>query len=941
MVTVDMHGVRYLTSKQPPHTASKHLFEERPEEAIELADHTIAWLAENGQSTVTATPLGPAIAAFPAPALAHGEQIRALYASMHAFFVIGDRGSLRRSSDGGRTWDAVPLGLPPYARFIAIGDKDKLGGADEETYETNQRKGDGFLALWYHPMWYLESTDDGQTWHRERPTQWVGPPEKRFLSLPDVSVGQEDDGAHGANPNLGTFVAGNSLLRGQLVPGKGIDIEIGPIGGPPVHAFLALPECKSAEVSAVAGHGDSMSIAIWVETATNSRRIVYHREDRDAPFLLLPSVPAVEALELRSLFAGHGITLLLGSEVMRSSRQIWVWLENQPPRRIEAPEHDLWLFDPAGRNLWGVGYDGDLWHGHLDFAAGVLKVDPVPGWLGPLYHANHDGRLNTGKVRMSAFSVASDGTFNCTVQVEPDNLPHLVRVRADGTRLPILKLPFAQHNVNIDQRAVGFWDNRGYSSAGWETADGGEHWTRVDAWPLARNVQCIESGCLVDQGRRVGWALPSGWRQGEPAVPLAKPQSSPSEPDGKMLFECEISTEGQSLAAPFRADLWKACVPASVELARWGFVTTNEGGDTTLTVGLASGESRQLALLKSKEAFAPWMTTVGCDEHGAFAIRDPHQKLRETEKAERLPQQEPCATITYYRWNDGVTRHIELSCKESQPWNASTGLASVAVTDKGLLLANHHLERENERPRPQPWILLSDDGKRSLIPETPTSQIVASALQDGRDLWVFSWPKYGVRGDFGSVVSRFDGTSWKEEYLALSHLGLLQRIEGRPALTTFDLSGTVMAGEQPAPGETAALTPLGYFQLPIKGGELPMLKTWPSLPQAELRSCGIEAQDRPFSWWRPGLPAKIGVRWKGGGEVRETTAARLRFLPDGSSCTEVIMAGPGPISLAQSPNPFDSGGVLIFPRDPEHSWIVINALSQFAYAPAHCKLLHQ
>ena len=298
---------------------------------------------------------------------------------------------------------------------------------------------------------------------------------------------------------------------------------------------------------------------------------------------------------------------------------------------------------------------------------------------------------------------------------------------------------------------------------------------------------------------------------------------------------------------------------------------------------------------------------------------------------------EACTTIAYYRWNDGVTRHAKLSCKESRPWNASSGMASVAVLEKGLLLANDHLEREDGRPKPQPWALLSDAGKRSFIAEPPTSQVVASALQDGSVLWVFSWPKYGVRGHFGSVLARFDGTAWKEQYLALSHLGSLQRIEGRPVLTTFALSATVMAGEQPLPGEVATLTPLGYLPLPIKDGELPTLRPWPPLPETGLRPCGPEAEGRPFSWWRPGLPAKVRLRSKDGDDVPELTATSLRFLADGSSCTEAIVAGPAPIARSQPPEPFDSGGVLIFPGAFEHSWYVIQALSQFAYAPAHCR----
>ena len=937
-VTVDMHGVRYLTSKKAPFQASKYLLKEGPEEAIELADHTIAWLHENGESTLTATPLGPPTAFFPSPALAQGEQIATLYTSKHAFFVIGNHGTFRRSSDGGKTWDAIPLGLPAYARFVAIGNKDMLGADDEESYQANQRKGEGFLALWYHPMQYLESSDEGQTWHHAHPGNWVTPPEPSSVSLPDVPAGHEDDDddddRSAPRLDVGTFVAGGSLLLGRFVPGQGIDIETRLMNSSAQHSFLALPQATAADLQLSTGSDGAVTPTLWVKTSSRSQRFIFHRDDREATFVPLPSNPTIEALANISVFAGRGLTLLTGMETESGSRQLWAWDGGQTPQKIENPRRDLWLLDSVHRTLWGEESGGELWYGQIDFAKGAVSATRVPDWLGSLRRTRRDGTLDTDQVRTSSFSVDTDGTFQCIVQVAPEYLPHLVRVRANGTTLPILKLPFAQRPVNFDQRAVGFWGDRGYSSAGWETADGGEHWTRVDAWPLARNVQCIEDGCLVDQARRVDWVLPAGWRQGEPAVALEKPRPSPSKPDANLLFECQLQSDGQTLPAPTAIHSWKTCVPASVGLARWGYIAAGEKGEAILTVGLASGENRQLPMLTPKEPSAEWATTIGCDELGAFAATDPHQRQRETEKAKSQTRREPCASVAYYRWKDGVVRHAELSCKETQPWEA-TG-PSVALTEKGLLLGNHRLERENERPLPHPWVLVSDDGKRSLINEPPSSQVVNSALHDGRDLWVFSSQRYGFPGGFSSVLAHFDGKMWEEKYLSLSRLSSLQKLEGRPVLTTFDLSGTVMAGEEPPSGEPTTLAPLGYFPLPSKGKDLPMLQPWRPIPAAELRPCGPEAEDRPFGWSRPGLPAVVRLRGQDVDDLLGATAIRVRFLRDGSSCTDTIVAGSAPFGPGRPFEPFGASGVLISPGDPEHSWLVVKVLDRFAYSPASC-----
>jgi hypothetical protein len=256
LVGLDGHGVRFLITKQPPFVASPYLFEERPQAALELADHTIAWLDGQGASTFTATPLGPPVASHPAPTLPAGENVGTIRAMKGVVFVVGDRGSLLRSSDGGGTWDKIDLGLPPFARFIAMQNKNELGGHDEESYLAGQEKSDQFLGLWFHPMQYRESNDDGRTWRRERPIEWASPTKPRTYENSvdpryhhqrnDDEDNNDNDGNDGNDGNddnddndgktkdsgrrrgIGALAAGNQVVYAELDKGKGIELAIGP-----------------------------------------------------------------------------------------------------------------------------------------------------------------------------------------------------------------------------------------------------------------------------------------------------------------------------------------------------------------------------------------------------------------------------------------------------------------------------------------------------------------------------------------------------------------------------------------------------------------------------------------------------------------------------------------------------------------------------------------
>jgi hypothetical protein len=67
----------------------------------------------------------------------------------------------------------------------------------------------------------------------------------------------------------------------------------------------------------------------------------------------------------------------------------------------------------------------------------------------------------------------------------------------------------------FDARAIGFAGDRAFAhdgNDGWESADGGEKWTKVPSGS-AGDVRCSEAGCLQGDAVRVGWDLPNAAKE--------------------------------------------------------------------------------------------------------------------------------------------------------------------------------------------------------------------------------------------------------------------------------------------------------------------------------------------------------------------------------------------------------------------------------------------
>jgi hypothetical protein len=831
-IIVDRHGARRdLKSTE----YSPHFLSGRPEAVVELDAQRIAWLDASGQTTLTASPLGPALATLAPPTLQEGETIARVFQTKEYLFIIGSSPSVFRSSDGGQSWELLDLGLPGYVRFDAA-----------------QQSFDKIWTLRFAPMWYLQSRDEGQTWQRSGP-----PPEEMqsYRAWPPPYAGDGGMDAEDDTPLAGVrfIIVGDTLVKFRVNEFRKITVVAGPISGPFEPTLVTLPASEVVHEIAIGGDGDRSVLAVVARTGQVCRLVAYRRENRHSTYVRLsPSLSDSDCRYSQGIFTQSEGSHVLASNGETVGFTLWSWFGAEPPRRIALPSDVAWssfAFDSRHRTMWGFNH-GQLWHQRLDPKTEELR--PITIW-----NSRDAFRLPTPEadsavhISTSAVTFDPDGTLRFVARVTERPEQFLVRIRPDGVALPVLKLPFELRRFEGAFSDVALSGRRGYTSFGWETADGGEHWTRVDTYTDADRVQCISTGCLVDDSRRIGWALPDGWSEGIAATPVVD-VARRSDDKVRVRYECSPSTPAVATSS------YAQCLADRTNKVHWASVTTSTDGGIGVLVHLADGETRGSALLKPNGEPVDHNTTLGCDKLGAFAIRDPHQSLRVREGARAGgPPREPCAIATYYRFSDGTAHRVNLPCRRIAPWGSSFSRgATVVVTERGLFVA---IESVNApKGKPDAWFVVADDGKIVEIPRPPTRQSASSALEHGHDLWVFSKALTDAAPNLPQVLARYDGRKWSETFWDIAPLSSLQVLDDRPILDAADSSWHFAPSSMADAGNSTRVSDsIGYFPLSLPAEPLPILHPWRSSTGAEAQSCDVTALGQPATFANPTSPLTI------------------------------------------------------------------------------------
>ena len=509
VVYVDRHGVRRnaVTFESSPYQLSS-----RPEAALEMGSGRVAWLDERGEITWTASPLGPAVATHPPPSFPSGETIARVFQTRSAFFVVGKRTSVWRSTNGGQFWQPLDLKLTRDLKFRDVSVTDE------------QR-----VLLQYFPMRAVQSSDDGSSWKRvPAPAEALEPyhPWPRPFES-DPAVAYADDDPMADEPYR---IAGDQLVRIQVSEVKRVRVTSGEISGPWEATSVELPLGETIWDEFIAGEGVRQALAIVTKREEQFQIVMYRRENPSVPFVRLPPFAFQGLPPLGPLVSNDTYVLL--DRTLPGARLLEVWSQSNSPQTIELRNEGAWpsfAFDSRRSMIWGFDTHGQVSFQRITSTTRELRMRPIDAWQ-PRILNTHGGRPGSNfAINFTAVTFDPDGTMRCIVNLFGSPELYLLRVRPNGFVRAILRLPFELPlfegralSVPSDEfvGAVSLSHSRGYSGLGWETADGGEHWTLVDSYTDARSTACIPSGCLVDQARRVGWALPVGFTGGTASTEL-------------------------------------------------------------------------------------------------------------------------------------------------------------------------------------------------------------------------------------------------------------------------------------------------------------------------------------------------------------------------------------------------------------------------------------
>jgi hypothetical protein len=848
-VRCNHHGFRYVLGKPP----APNLFRDLPKAAAQLGDGRVAWLDATGTSYVSLSPLGPIVASHPAPEFGSGESAATVLGVGESLFVFGERQTAFRSSDGGESWERLHLELPTFARFEAVG----------------LTQG-GQLAVRYYPMLHFVSPDQGAHFFRDTMARWE-------LSSPPAERPSRDRSSEYSEPR---FLSGNDVISLRQVNSK-LELFTTPIGelpGTPVAV-----EAFKGDLERVVAGGDGTELILAFEDWGQQRTLLYRRQASSEPFVqtILP-----EANNYVAVAVGPKTAYLLRRfEGGVGRAPILVWPRDGAPRtlswnRVAFPDDGI--IDPVHDNVWATDSKKLLFQ-HLTGTETALDLEEVPGWLGPLHQALEAGEELSDS--LTPLNVDGEGTLRVILGVASRKALYLVRVRRGQSLLPLLRLPF----TTTGQLLIGWSGERGYSPLGWETADGGEHWTQVDAYPDATRVDCAPGGCLVDRAQRVGWAMPGGFAEG---VPARLPPAKPLRPS-KVVADLECTMTGSSRLALPRSE----CLPARSDKVRWAGLY-EQGGDgrsrqkVTMVMLLPDGTVRERALWDNDTEYF-LRTNMGCNELGGFAVS--------TGPTGRL-------TGSYYRFLDSSSHPIDVTFalpRLDLSGDRKKPPAVVMVTEPGLLLAPVDAQETG-------WLLVSDDGTTRRIQAPPTAQRVESILVDGERQW-----SVGTL-DVGRVVSHFDGRRWTE-LPSSSRVPLsLARFGGQAILIAPQLPTRSPSSDRSSTG------PLGYFPLSNLSSPLPQLVAW-SIPSTE--PCGPSDLFLPMAWQEPAEP--FVVRLRAGDNVFDYTrsARRVRYRADGTSCTDALLVHREGPETRNWDDPLPTNAILLSPRDLSRGWSIATSTS--------------
>lgn len=468
---------------------------------------SMSFLARDGSTFVTATPLGP-LRDRRAFASEKFGAVVGIANGKSSFLVATDANAIVRSTDGGATW--TKASLPPL-------------GTRHLDAVAMLPSGDG-LALSY-PQHLLLTRDDGATW-TPLATPSIG---ARLLHVEEGAL--ELLGLPGLRARLETTTYG---------------FKVEDAGAPKKPKFL--PLAMKPHLVVAPAPRESVVLAGGMATFEQAREPAPHwtvtwstpgaPNKTTAPGTLAPCValsrPAAHAstIAVACELASHETLVLESDDLFATTREV-LRAPGAPPRDAAlALGPDGWMFiapfcneddgkcGAAKVRVAGAPQIVDIqrekpFEHVTSIALDVARERAVIVSFDATDHVNLDvasfrqAKLQplayVGTKELPILGFGDDGTLRGFVQRNDGGLDAFT-IANDGSVTARVALP--------DLRTADFAGAHGLALGGgfaaWETADGGATWTRVPGPKSVEWPTCSAAGCVVARGvGRIGWDLPA------------------------------------------------------------------------------------------------------------------------------------------------------------------------------------------------------------------------------------------------------------------------------------------------------------------------------------------------------------------------------------------------------------------------------------------------
>jgi hypothetical protein len=859
------------------------------------------FLGADGTTHISEDPLG-------APKVTHaGPPEKARYAmGKSALLGVDDDGNILRSTDQGATWKKSASPASKLDTVVGL---------------VANARGEALLLV--HPQRAFLSIDDGATWspiatpgigsmHLRRDANgdlWLegsyyveklaklsGSPLRLEVATSFADLHKVDVKTDAKKPKTAPrkWLVGSRLveLSDEVDPTtkrKKISVGVATLNGQMGTPFVLAPSASPFTRVHTAGYENNVVVGVY-DPELEPRGVKLYRTTDDGK--TWDNVGLVEGTE------GTAFKILAGPGWIGVGEMCGATPPCTPPQMKVGTKDWQPLGLPQGTRPTRVDYDS---------ARDRLYIVASESGTPSIYAGKKEGpfkKLDVPYAKSAPTSASIDTNGNLRlVYRDPWRI---VKSDASG-KSATMYLPFSPDGVDLT-------GDRGYAwthDQAWETADGGDHWTKVAAGSSGP-VMCSAVGCTQGAAVRVGWDLPDPQKPLLPSTdqPAGATVKAPTAPPAPVEITCKTTGPSKSYKGVINMDS-RSALGGDV---RWIAPFGGAENFNALTVARGTAAPQLVNLLptnkpKPNSDQRYWSTNTST---GYVAVRYTFSTKTSVDE-EGVKKYNPVdVDLGWYVAATGKSFKKALPGVKPFRVGRSGPSALTEIVEGGLFFLPNRGDA--------PLYFLKEDGKIETIPR-PTGGDefgFTDAVKKGSTIILAQ-----SRGpDIGLVASNDNGKTWTSTVWTLGEAAPLHMLDGKPSLL---------------------LSPNEYEK--TSGGMITFASLTPDPPppiRPKVKPAAVTDKGIPACSSTPGL--RFGANYEASREAHFTIAADketieittgtgwVRMMPDGSSCTEIVSGFQG--------NDEKENFIVFSAADPAHGWLLQTKgwAPKFEARPISCTL---